>query len=235
MTVESIVSDLKKAGSLSTKQIWMKHGAREPFYGVKIEDLKKIQKKVKKDHELALGLYKTGISDAMYLAGLIADESKMTRKDLQSWVEGAYWYMISEYTVAWVTAESPFALEMALKWIDSKKEQVAASGWSTLSSLVSIKPNAELDLPLLKKLITRVQKEIHDTPNRVCYAMNGFVIAVGGYVKPLASEAMTVARQNGKLTIDMGGTACKVPFAPDYIEKMRQRGCLDKKRKMARC
>jgi hypothetical protein len=41
----------------------MKHGAPEPIFGVKFGDLKR----VKKDHQLALGLYSTGNSDAMYL------------------------------------------------------------------------------------------------------------------------------------------------------------------------
>jgi 3-methyladenine DNA glycosylase AlkD len=38
-------------------------------FGVKIGDLKVIQKKVKKDHQLAMELFDTGIYDAMYLAG----------------------------------------------------------------------------------------------------------------------------------------------------------------------
>ena len=32
-------------------------------------------------------------------------------------------------TVAWVAAEHPEAWQLALKWIDSKNEQVAATGW----------------------------------------------------------------------------------------------------------
>jgi hypothetical protein len=33
----------------------------------------------------------------------------------------------------------------------------------------------------------------------------------------------------------MGDTACKVPFAPDYIRKVNQRGAIGKKRKTAKC
>ena len=65
------------------------HGVKEPIFGVKIEDMKKIQKRIKKDYQLALDLYDTGIYDAMYLAGLIADDAKMTKKDLQHWVDKA--------------------------------------------------------------------------------------------------------------------------------------------------
>src|SRR5438128_1541539 len=102
MTADAIVAELKKLGSAQTKKILLNHGAREPFFGVKAEDLKKIQKRVKMDYALALELYDTGNSDAMYLAGLIADDAKMTKKDLQKWVEAAYWPWLSEYTVPWV-------------------------------------------------------------------------------------------------------------------------------------
>src|SRR5207244_225116 len=101
MTAEEIVEQLKPLGIDAYKKVLLNHGVKEPFFGVKIEDLKKIQKRVKKDYQLALDLYDTGIYDAMYLAGLIADDPKMTKKDLQRWLDKANCAMLSEYTVAW--------------------------------------------------------------------------------------------------------------------------------------
>ena len=75
MTAESIIEELRPLGSESYKRVMMRHGIREPFFGVKVEDLKKIQKQTKVDYQLALDLYATGNSDAMYLAGLIADDA----------------------------------------------------------------------------------------------------------------------------------------------------------------
>src|SRR5581483_12158898 len=166
-------------------KVWTNHGAREPFYGVKIGDMKKIQKQVKKDHRLALELYDTGIADAMYFAGLIADDPQMTKKDLQRWVKEATWSMLSEYTVPWVAAGSPHGHELAVEWIESKKEHVAAAGWATLSSLASVTDDDDLDLDELAGLLERVKKTIHKQPNRERHAMNCFVIAVGSYVAPL--------------------------------------------------
>jgi 3-methyladenine DNA glycosylase AlkD len=166
-SVGKLVEELKSLGSETTKRVLMKHGAQEPFFGVKIEHLKKIQKRIKMDYQLALDLYDTGISDAMYLAGLIADDARMTKKDLQRWVKGAYWYMLSEYTVPWVASGSKHGHELALEWIESKNELIASAGWATLSSLVSIKDDAELDLAELKMLLARIEKTIHNQPNRV--------------------------------------------------------------------
>ena len=235
MTADEIVKQLRPLGTDSYKRVMLNHGAREPLFGVKIDDLKKIQKKVKKDYQLALDLFDTGIYDAMYLAGLVADDHKMTRRDLQHWVTKATSAGISEYTVPWVAAESLHGRELALEWIDSEKESVASSGWATLSGLVAIKDDADLDLPLLKRLLARVQKTIHDQPNRVRAVMNVFVIAVGSYVKPLTVVALEVGARIGPVTVDVVGTACKTPYAPDYIDKVRKRGIIGRKRTTTKC
>ena len=43
MKSEQILKEIKAAGSESIKKIHLKHGAKVPLYGVKVEDLKKIQ------------------------------------------------------------------------------------------------------------------------------------------------------------------------------------------------
>ena len=43
------------------------------------------------------------------------------------------------------------------------------------------------------------------------------------------------AESIGKVDVDMGGTSCKVPFAPEYIDKVVKMGRLGKKRKQVRC
>jgi hypothetical protein len=100
---------------------------------------------------------------------------------------------------------------------------------------VSITDDAELDVAAIRKLIQRVEKTIHDAPNNVRYAMNSFVIAIGCYVKELTDTAMKSAKKIGKVTVDMGNTACTVPSAPEYIDKVKKRGTIGKKRAMARC
>ncbi len=235
MKASEVLAELKQLGSPSIKKVLINHGAKEPLFGVKVEELQKIRKRIKKDYQLALDLYASCNYDAQYLAGLIADDDAMTPADLDRWAHAAGSYGIAEYTVAWVAAESPHGWEVAQKWIDSPEELVAAAGWSTLSSLVSIKPDEELKLPALKKLLGRVKKSIHSQPNRVRYTMNGFVISVGAYVVALTEDAEATAKAVGEVKVDMDGTACKVPEAIGYIDKIRQRGSLGKKRKTAKC
>ncbi len=235
MTAAEIVEELRPLGTPGYKAILLNHGIKEPIFGVKIEEMKKIQKRVKMDYQLALDLYDTGIYDAMYLAGLIADDRKMTKSDLQSWLDKANSPALCGFTVAWVAAESNHGRELALEWIDSDREDIASAGWATLSSLVSIKPDNELDLNELKGLLERVRNTIHQSPNCVRSNMNGFVIAVGSYVSPLTDFASVIGQKIGKVSVDVGRTACKVAFAPEYIDKVRKRGTIGKKRKSAKC
>ncbi len=235
MTVKEIMAELEAKGSPGTKKVLLKHGVKEPFFGVKIGDMKPIQKKIKKDYQLAKDLYATGNSDAMYLAGLIADESKMTKEDLATWVKQSQSVNVNEYTVPWIAAESKFGYELAMEWIDSKEEYIATAGWATLSNLVAIKADEDLDLKALKNLLQRVEKDIHKAANRVRSNMNGFMIALGSFVPALTDATIQTAKKVGTVMVDVGDTSCKVPDAIEYIMKVKHKGTIGKKKKMARC
>src|SRR5687768_7153030 len=220
-----VLKELHRLGKESYKQTLMgNHGVREPVFGVPISELKKIEKRVRKDYELARELYASGNYDAMYLAGLIADDERMTKKDLQAWADGAYAGALTGTTVASVAAGSPHGLEMALKWIESKKELVACAGWATLSFLVATKEDSELNVSEVKKLIQRIEKTIRAAPDLVRYHMNGFIISVGSYVAPLTEYAIEAGEKIGEVTADLGNNSCTIPFAPDYIRKVQARG-----------
>lgn len=235
MTSKEILQELEGLKNEQYRKIFMNHGAPPSVLGVKVEYLKQIMKRTKKNHALSLELYDSGVSDAMYLAGLIADEKKITREQLQDWVEKATWYMLCEYTVAWVAAESPYGYELGKSWIKSDREMTACAGWSTLSSWLSITPAEQVDPEEVRGWIDRVVRDIHQAPNRVRYVMNGLVIAAGSFVPELTEYAIAAGKKIGKVHVDMGGTACKVPSITDYILKVKDKGYIGRKKKMARC
>jgi len=235
--VHSILENLKAKGSEKTRILFAKHGLpAERVYGVSMAELKTIAKTIKGQQALALELYATGIMDAMYLAGMVADGGKMTRAQLQSWAKGAVGLpMIAEYSVPWVTVENADGAALAVEWMRAKAEQMACAGWCTYTGLVATKSDDALDLKEIEGLLGTVVKEIGGAKNRVRLTMNGFVIAVGSYVKPLAGKAMATARRLGAVEVDMGDTACKVRLATEAIEKVEASGKLGVKKKTIRC
>ena len=234
-TAKSILKELKSLGSEGTAKTLMRHGAQDPCYGVKVGDLQKIRKRIKTDYRLALELYDSGVYDAMYFAGLIADDAKMTKANLRKWAKQAYGASLAAYTVPWVATGSPHGPALAQEWIDSKDEGLAAIGWSTLNSILSVVADEDLDIPLLKKQLRHVAKVIHKSPDGVREAMNGFVIGAGSFVEPLHDLALELGEKIGPVTVNHGDTACKTPFAPDYIRKVAKMGRVGKKKKTVKC
>lgn len=236
-TVAGILTELKKKGKEKYQDIYVGHGVpKEQSFGVLVSELKKIEKTIRGEQKLAMELYKTGKMEAMYLAGLVADGAKMSKQELHAWAEGSHgMQMISEYTVAWVAVENPAARELALAWMKSKNEAVASSGWCTYAGILMTQPDHELDLAEIEKLLGTVEKEIGGAQNRVKYTMNGFVIAVGGYVKPLLKKAKETAKRLGAVKVNMHGTACTVPLATESIAKMEKMGRIGKKKKTMKC
>ncbi len=82
MNLDAMMEKLKSLGSEQIKKVLSNHGIREPFFGTKITDLKKLVKYVKKNDVLAKELYNTGNYDAMYLAGLSMNPKNMAKNEL---------------------------------------------------------------------------------------------------------------------------------------------------------
>ncbi len=235
MTFEEVMQELENYGSEQTRKIYSNHGSNMDMFGVKVGDMKKIQKKTKTDHELAQKLYASNNIDAMYLACMIADKKKVSAEELNEWVKAAEWYFVSEYILSQLAADSGHALTLAPQWIEAKEEHIAAAGWASYGCYLSLEADENIDKNALKKRLMQIEKEIHQVENRVRFAMNNFVIAVGTYVPELSDLAQETAKRIGKVEVNMGKTACKVPVANDYIQKMKDRGSIGKKRKKARC
>lgn len=233
MTFEEIMLFLEANGSEQYRKIYTNHGIPDPKFGVKISELKKLVKKIKKNYELSKQLYDTGNYDAMYLAGLVADESKMTKEDLEHWMSESKCEGIACNTVAWIAAESSYGLELAKEWMTLNHETTAAAGWATYTSLITLKPNEDLNIPEIESNLDTILGVIHSEREEVKYQMNYHVIAIGGYIPALRDKAKDYGEQIGKVSVDMGNTACKVALIKPYIEKMEARGI--KKKKQARC
>jgi len=235
LTVEETMSELCSMGEDNIKKILLKHGVKEPLFGVKVENLKKLQKKIKTDYPLAKQLYATGNADAMYLAGLVTDDDQMTLADLRQWVKQANSDNICDYTVPWVAAQGNYGYQLSLEWIDDPEIHIAAAGWSTLSCHVALTADDSLDIPLLRKILDRVVATIHTSDNRIRRKMNAFVIALGIYVAPLTEEVIAAAKKIGVVNYEAEGTACKAADAVEYIMKVKNKGAIGKKKKEVKC
>ncbi|XOV67984.1 MAG: DNA alkylation repair protein [Fluviicola sp.] len=235
MNVQEVMSYLESKGSEQTRKIYARHGAPKDLFGVKVGDMKPIEKQEKNNHALAQELYATNNGDAQYLAGLIANPSEFSKEDLENWARQATWYMVSEYSVAWNLAEHPRCVEIATEWIHSDDPKLQVVGWAGYAAFLGIKKSEGHDIEAVKSLLSKAETEIQEVENRVRYTMNGFIIAAGGAFPELTEECKTIGDRIGQVKVDLGETACKVPVIRPYLENMENRNRIGKKKAKAKC
>jgi len=222
MRHESVLAELEKNAKDGTARIYRRHGAKDPVLGVSYAAIKALLKRVGTDHDLARHLWKTGVHEARVVATKVADPARLTRAEVEKWLDGVSDYIVAD-ALSGLVARVPDGLAWAGDWIESKAEFVSAAGWNVLNVRAL---EGGLDETEAKRLLARIKKGIKRAPNRTRYAMNGALIGIGGSMPELSEQAITVAREIGPVEVDHGETSCKTPDAESYIAKMRQRAAI---------
>jgi len=235
MTKDEVMKYLEEHGSQQGKKIYMSHGAKEPVYGVMMKDLKELKKKIKVDHNLALELYNTGNTDAMYFAALIDDVKQVTVKQLDDWVKVAYWDMLSDRCVASLASKTSFGFELARKWITSDDELIISAGYATYSTMFSVVDDSKIDLDEVKNLLNNIGNNIHNQSIRIQNSMKNFVIMAGIYIKPLHEYSLEIAGKIGTIKPMISENNCNTQSALDYLKKYAEKGKIGIKVKNKGC
>lgn len=235
MDAQTVMQELEALGKERLKKMYINNGAHDPVYGVATGAMKPMRKIIKKDQALADELYATGNYDAMYFAGVISDPKAMTEADFDRWMDGAYFFMISDYVVAVTLAEADIAQQVADKWIASGEELRMSGGWSCYCWLLGNRKDSEFDTDKLSKMLDQVKNTIHDSPDTVKSAMNNFVYTVAISYVPLHDKAVETAKAIGPVEITKGKKKPSVSLVSERIQKDLDRGILGFKRKYVRC
>jgi 3-methyladenine DNA glycosylase AlkD len=218
IVVENIMSDLSSLGTAQTIKTMRKHGVKGEMFGVKYGDLNKLAKKYKGQHAAALALWQTGNHDARILMTMIADPKKIDAATLDAWTNDFDGHVIAE-AVGGFAGKTPHVREKAEQWISSPNEWIATAGWG----LVSVLAVNDKTLPdsYFEKHLQTIEQTIHNSANRVRYAMNNTIINIGLRNAALEEQAVAVAQRIGVVEVDHGDTDCETPDACAYIAKTK--------------
>ncbi|HKE01670.1 MAG TPA: DNA alkylation repair protein, partial [Planctomycetota bacterium] len=217
MSLAETMRALEKAGTAQARKTYARHGAQEPMFGVSFATLKELVKRIRVDHELALGLWDTGNHDARVLAMKVADPARIAPADLDRWARETRMRMCGGY-VAMLAAESPHGTTKAREWLASSDPALRGAGWGLVGRLASLDEATPDDW--FAKRVEEVEKSIHSAPNAEREEMYMAVISIGGRNAALRKVATAAAKRIGRVEIDHGDTDCKTPEAIPYLEKM---------------
>ncbi|WP_020060342.1 DNA alkylation repair protein [Bacillus sp. 123MFChir2] len=235
MDFETVMQELVALGKERTKKMYISNGAQEPLFGVATGAMKPIAKQIKINQRLAEELYSTGNYDAMYFAGIIANPKAMSESDFDCWMDGAYFYMLSDFVVAVTLSESDFAQDVADKWIASGDELRMSAGWSCYCWLLGNRLDNEFSENKISNMLEIVKNMIHDSPERTKSAMNNFLYTVGISYLPLHEKAVEIAKEVGTVEVKRDKKKSSFLNAYESIHKEIDRGRIGFKRKYVRC
>lgn len=220
--VKTILDDLKQLGDPRAVAVWKRVGLETGrYFGVNLTKLGAYAKKLNKDHELALTLWKTEIHDARLLATMIEEPKKATEEQIIRWVAEADFWDLTDKICSNVVAKTSFGPSLMKTWMKSPEELVRRAGYMVLAGLA--KSEGAVGDDEFAGYLTIIEKKISGEANWVREAMNYAVIAIGSRSASLNDLAMEAAGRIGKVEIYYGESSCKAPDASAYLAKSRAR------------
>ena len=218
MNLTDAMQELEALGSEQTRKTWHRHGAAEPMFGVKFGDLAKLQKRIKVNQSLAAELWKTENHDARLLAGIIADASAITEKELIAWAATVKDSSTAE-ALANLASRTPLAAKIREVWLADPK--LRRAGWSMVGHCA--KDSVSLDEATSLGYIKRIEAEIQQAENWTRRTMMYALIGLGGSSATTRKAAEEAVRRIEPVAFDPGNTACEFPDALAYIAKVWER------------
>lgn len=215
MNKKQAMTRLQTLGTAQNRKVYARHGVTGRTFGVSYANLGKLAKEIGTDQALAEELWATGNHDARVLAAMIADPAAVGASVLERWKDDLDSYPLADAFSAFA-ARTAHAKDAMKAWIGSRKEFVAAAGWNLVSYLSAARALTENEL---ERKLPVIEKGIHESANRVRYAMNNALISIGVLGGKLQEKAVAAARRIGPVEVDHGETGCKTPDAEAYIAK----------------
>jgi len=103
--------------------------------GVTVAELRALAKELGRSHELAQGLWDSGVHEARILASLVEERDRVDEAQLDRWVvDLASWDLCDQFCQNLVR-HTPFAWTKALEWSGRPEPFVKRAGFATMAGL----------------------------------------------------------------------------------------------------
>jgi 3-methyladenine DNA glycosylase AlkD len=162
-------------------------------YGLSIPTLRTLAKKIGKDHELALKLWKSDIHEARFLAGMVDVPELVTSEQMDKWTSQFNSWDICDQMCSNLYDKTKYAYQKAYKWIKSPKEYVKRAGY-VMMAVMSVH-DKKADDKTFERFYPLILKGCTDERNFVKKAVNWAVRQIGKRNKKLRKSAIKLSKK----------------------------------------
>ena len=219
MTLNETLKQLKALGNEKVRAQNAKRGAGDNQFGVSLGDIRKLAKKIRTDHELALSLWETGNVDAQFLSALLVQPKKLSVKEMDGMVRSVSYVWVADWLNSYVVRQHPDKEALRQKWMAADDRWAARAGWDLTSERVGKSPDG-LDVP---GLLGRIESEMADAKPEVQWTMNSTLATIGIHFPKHRKQAIAIGEKLGVYRDYPVSKGCTSPFAPIWIDYMVSR------------
>mgnify|MGYP001595768181 CR=1 FL=1 len=162
-------------------------------YGVSIPVLRKMAKQIGQNHLLAQKLWKSGIHEALILAGMIDLPEEVTEKQMERWVRDFDSWDVCDQVCSNLFGQTKFANKKAMDWSERGEEFVKRAGFVLMAAL-AVHDKETGDREFLK-FLPIIKREARDERNFVKKALNWALRQIGKRNLPLNRMAIKTAKE----------------------------------------
>jgi 3-methyladenine DNA glycosylase AlkD len=185
----------------------------------KLGDLRNIAKDIKKDHQLAMGLWSTKQFFARQLAILIMDKKLLTEEVIDNLVSGINQHNQNEklQLIDWLMAnqltKDKKTIALIESWEDNQSSLKRRIHWYHQGRLRWTGQPQTNSEKLLSKIESKIEKEVPE----VQWAMNFTTGWIGVYEKKYRSRCVALGEKTGLYKGKMVSKGCTPEYLPEFI------------------
>jgi len=198
MKVEEILNDLKTMANTKVVASMAKFGINSyNALGISIPQLRKIAKKIGKDHLLAQALWDSGIHEARILASFIDDPQLVTEQQMEEWVKQFDSWDVCDQVCGNLFDKTNYAYSKAHEWSKNEREFIKRAGFVLMADLAIHDKDANDDDFI--RFLEVIKENSTDERNFVKKAVNWALRQIGKRNIVLNKKAIDTAKEIQKI------------------------------------
>jgi 3-methyladenine DNA glycosylase AlkD len=176
--LDEVIAELEGLGSEDNRSGMARYGINvENAYGVSVYELRRLAKRLGRDHALALDLWQTGNHEARVLASMVDDPASVTPAQMQAWVAQFDSWDVCDQVTSNLFEKTPWAYDKVREWSASEDEWIKRAAFATAAAL-AVQDKKAADEPFVV-ILELVRREAGDGRNFVKKAVNWALRNIG--------------------------------------------------------
>jgi 3-methyladenine DNA glycosylase AlkD len=194
MSLESVLAEMRSKRDPKAVEGMARFGiSSEGTLGLPVPYLRSLAKRIGRDHDLAKGLWASGIHEGKILAALVDDPKKVTESQMEEWVAGFDSWDVCDGCCGNLFDRTPYAFAKALEWSNREEEFVKRAGYVLMAELAVHDKKAPDDSFL--RFFEAIEVGSMDQRNFVKKAVNWALRQIGKRNLKLNGAALELARK----------------------------------------